>query len=157
MTRNYTSFNIRGLCIIGLAAALGFSIQQQAGAQQSLGECSSFDLDQYTVNGSSELWKVASESMSPLLTPGDMVVVEKSAGFLDVQIGDIIVFKEPIPIGEESGAIISRVTEILNDPTDQLVLITKGDANSGSITGVDFPIYEKDFIGVVDCFMEVLE
>ena len=119
----------------------------------TLRNCSPIESLQYSLN-SSGVWKVSSESMYPLLDPGDMVSIEKSTGFLDVQIGDIIVFREPIPTDNESGAIISRVLEIITDPVDQLVFVTKGDANSGSIPGIDFPIYEKDFIGVVDCLLE---
>lgn len=57
----------------------------------SLRICSSFERDQIAANDLGEIWKVASESMYPLLSPGDMVSVEKSVGFLDVQIDDIIV------------------------------------------------------------------
>lgn len=116
--------------------------------------CSSIERDQLATNGFAEIYRVASESMSPLLNPGDMVAIEKSISFADIQVGDIIVFREPIPTSEESAFVISRVSEILIDPHDQLVFLTKGDANSGSILGVDFPIYEKEFIGLVDCFLE---
>jgi len=63
--------------------------------------------------------------------------------------GDIIVFKEPVPDGEEADAIVHRVNEILTDPEDNLVIVTKGDANSGSIPGIDFPIYESNYVGKV--------
>jgi len=60
----------------------------------------------------------ASESMSPLLNPGDMVAIEKSVSFADIQVGDILVFREPIPTSGEAAFVISRVSEILIDPHD---------------------------------------
>jgi signal peptidase I len=126
----------------------------QTSLATSLRICSSFERDQIAANNSGQIWKVASQNMSPLLTPGSVVAVEKSVGFLHIQIGDIILFREPVPDGEEVDAIMSRVNEILVDPEDQLVLVTKGDANSGSIPGIDFPIYKRDYIGVVNCIME---
>jgi len=92
---------------------------------------------------------IASDSMSPLLTTGDIVAVGKNVNFSDVGTGDIIAFKEPVPDTDEAYDIISRVNEILIDPEDNLVIVTKGDANSGSIPGIDFPIYENNFIGIV--------
>ena len=93
------------------------------------------------------LSRLAMNSMSPLLSIGDVVAVEENVDFSDIRIGDIIVFKEPISY--EGNAIISRVNEILTDPRDDLVILTKGDANSGSIPGINFPIYQTNFIGVV--------
>ena len=55
--------------------------------------------------------------MYPLLTTGDVVAVDKNANFSDITIGDIIVFKEPVPDADGADAIISRVNEI-NDPHD---------------------------------------
>ena len=115
--------------------------------------CSSFESSQYASNNSGKVWVIASDSMSPLLTIGDVVAVENLA-FYDLRIGDIIAFKEPVPDGEVADVIISRINEILTDPHDQIVLLTKGDANSGSIPGIDFPIYENNFVGRVSCFLE---
>jgi signal peptidase len=91
--------------------------------------------------------------MSPLLTTGDVVAVKKGVAFEDLWINEIIVFKDLVPIKEES-VIISRINEILLDPNDDIVFVTKGDANSASIPGVDFPIYKDNFVGRVSCFFE---
>lgn len=52
---------------------------------------------------------IASDSMSPLLTTGDIVAVEKNVNFSNVRTGDIIAFKEPVPDTDEVDDIISRV------------------------------------------------
>jgi hypothetical protein len=92
--------------------------------------------------------------MSPLLTIGDVVALENNTVFADLSIDDIVAFKEPIPDGDEADVIISRINEILTDPHDQIVLLTKGDANSASIPRIDFPIYDNNFVGRVSCFLE---
>jgi len=130
------------------------SYQNSMASPTSLRICSSFERDQYATNSSGEIWYVASDSMSPQLTIGDVVAVDKNVNFDDIRIDEIIVFKEPVPDEDEANAIISRVNEILTDPRDDIVFLTKGDANSGSIPGVDFPIYENNFIGIVRCFLE---
>jgi hypothetical protein len=81
----------------------------------SLRMCSSFESSQYASNNSGEVWIIISDSMSPLLTIGDVVAVENLA-FYDLRIGDIIAFKEPVPAGEVADVIISRINEILTDP-----------------------------------------
>jgi signal peptidase len=128
---------------------------QVAGAtSDSLRMCSSFETSQYVTNNSGEIEVVASDSMSPLLTTGDVVAVKKGVAFEDLRINEIIVFKDLVPIKEEESVIISRINEILLDPNDDIVLVTKGDANSASIPGVDFPIYKDNFVGRVSCFLE---
>ena len=128
---------------------------QVAGAtSDSLRMCSSFETSQNVTNNSGEIEVVASDSMSPLLTTGDVVAVKKGVAFEDLRINEIIVFKDPVPIKEEESVIISRINEILLDPNDDIVLVTKGDANSASIPGVDFPIYKDNFVGRVSCFLE---
>jgi signal peptidase I len=92
---------------------------------------------------------VASESMVPRLNVGDFVVVSHNIPFDELKVKDIIVFKEPVPDGEEADAIVHRVNEILTDPQGNEVILTKGDANSGSIPGIDFPIYETNYVGKV--------
>jgi signal peptidase len=92
---------------------------------------------------------VASESMVPRLNVGDFVVVSHNIPFNELKVKDIIVFKEPVPNGEEADAIVHRVNDILTDPQGNEVILTKGDANSGSIPGIDFPIYETNYVGKV--------
>jgi hypothetical protein len=46
--------------------------------------------------------------------------------------------------------IVHRVAEIVTDPSNgQKVIRTKGDANPGSIPGVDYPIFQSLYIGKV--------
>lgn len=92
---------------------------------------------------------VASESMVPRLDVGDFVIVSHNIPFDELKEEDIIVFREPVPDGEEADAIVHRVKEILTDPQGNLVVLTEGDANSGSIPGIDFPIYETNYVGKV--------
>lgn len=92
---------------------------------------------------------VASESMVPRLNVGDFVVVSHNIPFDELNRDDIIVFKEPVPDGEEADAIVHRVDEMLTDPNGNPVILTRGDANSGSIPGIDFPIYESNYVGKV--------
>ena len=66
---------------------------------------------QYTSSGPDSVWNVASNSMFPVLRNGDLVAVDKTVAFEDVQMGDIIVFREPVPTEEKSSAIISRVND----------------------------------------------
>lgn len=125
-----------------------------AATSDSLRVCSSLERSRHASNNLGDTWAVASDSMSPLLTSGDVVAVEKGVAFEDLGIDEIIVFKEPIPITEKESAIISRINEILLYPNEDRVLITKGDANSASIPGVDFPIYKNNFVGRVSCILE---
>jgi signal peptidase I len=140
--------------VLGLALITSAPVYAQTTSTDSVRVCSSFERDLYATNSSGEIWYVASDSMYPLLTAGDVVAVDKNANFSDITIGDIIVFEEPVPDTDEADAVISRVNEILNDPRDDIVILTKGDANSGSIPGIDFPVYENNFIGIVSCFLE---
>jgi signal peptidase I len=153
MTRHSYNYFLGILFSVTTALVL-LLVPLQVSIATSVRNCSSIEGSQLAANGSGEVYRVASESMSPLLNLGDMVAVEKNVTFDRIQVGDIIVFREPIPISEEPGSIISRVIEVTIDPVGQLVFVTKGDANSGSVPGIDFPIYERDFIGVVDCLVE---
>jgi len=87
---------------------------------------------------------VASGSMIPNLMVYDVLVVQGHALFEDVQIGDIIVFDRPT--GHDR-VIVHRVVSITDD--DPKIVRTKGDNNSASIPGTDFPISEKEYIGTV--------
>ncbi len=87
---------------------------------------------------------VSSGSMIPNLQIFDVIVVQGHVTFDQLKIGDIIVFNEPNGQGK---VIVHRVAEIINQ--DPRVIRTKGDANPGSIPGVDFPITKGDYIGKV--------
>ncbi|MDE1872345.1 MAG: signal peptidase I [Thaumarchaeota archaeon] len=86
---------------------------------------------------------VSSGSMIPNLNIFDVIVVNGNIPFDHLKIGDIIVFHAP----SEDLVIVHRVAEVLNQ--NPLTIRTKGDANPGSIPGVDFPITQGNYIGKV--------
>jgi len=88
---------------------------------------------------------VSSGSMVPVLEVYDVLVVQGNHPFEDIKIGDIIVFDRPT--GSDR-VIVHRVAAIIDD--DPLTIRTKGDANPSSIPGTDFPITEKEYIGIVE-------
>lgn len=87
---------------------------------------------------------VASGSMIPKLQVYDVLIVQGHIKFEDVQIGDIIVFDRPT--GHDR-VIVHRVVSITDE--DPRTLRTKGDNNSASIPGTDFPITNAEYIGTV--------
>ena len=87
---------------------------------------------------------VASGSMVPVLEKDDIIVVQRQAPFAEVEIGDIIVFDRP---SDHNRVIVHRVASILDE--DPKTVRTKGDANSASIPGTDFPITKDEYIGTV--------
>ena len=89
---------------------------------------------------------VSSGSMIPKLNVNDILVVGDGNSFNDLKVGDIIVFHRPA--GEDK-VIVHRVAEIQTDSRGERVITTKGDANPASIPGTDFPIRQKNFIGMV--------
>ena len=110
----------------------------------------------YFFGVSNPFYLVASGSMIPRLNVGDLVVVKHTTGdnenssFGNLRIGDIIVFNTSYKITEgKHKVIVHRVTDIDNDKEGDRIIRTKGDANSGSIPGLDYPIREKDYIGKV--------
>ena len=86
---------------------------------------------------------VASGSMLPELQVYDVLIVQGHVSFEDVQIGDIIVFDRP---SGHDRVIVHRVVSITDD--DPRTLRTKGDNNVASIPGTDFPITEKEYLGM---------
>ncbi|MDE1766386.1 MAG: signal peptidase I [Thaumarchaeota archaeon] len=86
---------------------------------------------------------VSSGSMVPNLNVFDVIVVNGNDPFDQLKIGDIIVFHA----SAEDKVIVHRVAEILNQ--DPRIIRTKGDANPGSIPGVDYPIAKQNYIGKV--------
>ncbi len=87
----------------------------------------------------------ASGSMIPEFQVYDVLIVQAHVPFEDVEIGDIIVFDRP---SGHDRVIVHRVVSITDD--DPRTLRTKGDNNVASITGTDFPITEKEYIGKVE-------
>ena len=87
----------------------------------------------------------ASGSMIPEIQVYDVLVVQSHVSFKDIKIGDIIVFERP---SGHDRVIVHRVVSITDD--DPRTLRTKGDNNVASITGTDFPITEKEYMGKVE-------
>lgn len=53
-------------------------------------------------------------------------------------------------LDEQQETIVSRIHEIKADSSNgQRVMMTKGDANPYSIPGVDYPIFQHNYIGKV--------
>jgi signal peptidase len=88
---------------------------------------------------------ISSDTMLPTLKINDIITIGDVHLFNNTKVGDIIVFKKP---AGEDRIIVHRVSEITNE-NGKRVIITKGDASPVSIPGVDFPIYENNFIGRV--------
>ena len=88
---------------------------------------------------------ISSDTMLPTLKVNDIITIGDVHMFNNTKVGDIIVFKKP---AGEDRIIVHRVSEITNE-NGKRVIITKGDASPVSIPGVDFPIYENNFIGRV--------
>jgi signal peptidase len=109
----------------------------------------------YVFGVSNPFYVVASGSMIPRLNVGDLVIVKHStdekgdSSFKNLKVGDIMVFNTPYKTTEGTHkVIVHRVAEIGNYKGDR-VIRTKGDANSGSIPRLDYPIREKDYVGKV--------
>ena len=94
--------------------------------------------------GSATTFVIASDSMEPELMINDIVVADREYPFEEINMGDIIVFNRP---SDHDRVIAHRVITILDD--DPKTLKTKGDANTASIQGTDFPITEKEYIGKI--------
>lgn len=87
---------------------------------------------------------VASGSMIPELQVYDVLIVQGNAPIEEVEIGEIIVYKRP---SDHERVIVHRVVSIMDD--EPMTLRAKGDANSASIPGTDYPITADDYIGTV--------
>jgi signal peptidase I len=90
---------------------------------------------------------VSSGSMIPTLNVNDVLVVKGgTSSFGNLKVGDIIVFNKP---AGDDRVIVHRVAGIYTTTLGESIIRTKGDANPGSIPGVDFPIRVHDYIGKV--------
>lgn len=87
---------------------------------------------------------VVSGSMVPELKVHDVIIVQGHAPIEKVEIGDIIVYNRP---SDHERVIVHRVVSVIDD--DPITLRAKGDANSASIPGTDYPITADDYIGSV--------
>jgi signal peptidase len=99
------------------------------------------------------IYVVASGSMIPNLNINDFVIINHNIPFNSLKIGNIIVFKTygTDPDSGRHMTIVHRVAEIVTDQSNgQQVIRTKGDANPDSIPGIDYPIFQQNYIGKVD-------
>lgn len=106
---------------------------------------------------------VTGTSMQPTILAGSIAVLWR-VPFNQLKIGEIIVFAPPVALAggcdssagpsltsEANGApcfVIHRIVSISN-ASGQIVITTKGDNNPGSFQGIDYPIYESQYVGVV--------
>src|SRR5215469_11199673 len=91
---------------------------------------------------------MTSSSMSPNLRQNDGVIVDH-VPFNSLKIGDIIVFKtHRTDASGNHATIVHRVAQIVTE-NGQRIIRAKGDANPDSIPGVDYPIFQQNYIGKV--------
>ena len=91
-----------------------------------------------------EFMLVASGSMSPALSPGDVVVVRtESAPGDGVEVGEVITFRP------RSGAtaVTHRVVDIRSDTAGDVSYVTKGDANREADT---VTVTDREIVGQVE-------
>ncbi|MGC2574377.1 MAG: signal peptidase I [Candidatus Nitrosopolaris sp.] len=89
-------------------------------------------------------------SMSPSIRDNDGMIVDSRFPFDKLNVGDIIVFNS---YGKSNSGqhitIIHRVAQIITDDQGDRIIRTKGDANPGSIPGIDYPVFQQNYIGKV--------
>jgi len=83
---------------------------------------------------------VPTGSMEPAFSPGDLVVT-RPAALKDIEVGDAILFREPL--AEEEARICHRVIDI-KEIDGQLFFQTKGDANENPDSDL---VSSQNFIG----------
>ena len=89
-------------------------------------------------------------SMSPSIRDNDGMVVDSRFPFDKLNVGDIIVFSSYGTTNSgQHITIIHRVTQIITDNQGDRIIRTMGDANPGSIPGIDYPIFQQNYIGKV--------
>jgi signal peptidase len=86
--------------------------------------------------------------MSPSIRDNDGMVVDSRFPFDKLNVGDIIVFNsyDTTNSGQHI-PIIHRVVQIITDDQGDRIIRTKGDANPGSIPGIDYPVFQHNYIG----------
>ena len=90
------------------------------------------------------------DSMYPNIRSNDGVVIDSHFPFNNLSVGDIIVFNsyDTNNTGQHI-VIIHRVVQIINDEQGGRIIMTKGDANPDSIPGIDYPVFQENYIGKV--------
>jgi signal peptidase I len=96
--------------------------------------------------GSNPFYVVSSGSMEPVLQINDVLIVRDGGSWVDLKVGDIIVFNRP-----DGGdrVIVHRIIDIDEDADGDRTVRTKGDANPSPIPGTDYPIQKNNYIGKV--------
>jgi signal peptidase I len=90
------------------------------------------------------------DSMYPNIRSNDGVVVDTHFPFNNLNVGDIIVFNSYDTTNTRQHIIIiHRVVQIINDEQGDRIIMTKGDANPDSIPGIDYPVFQENYIGKV--------
>lgn len=89
---------------------------------------------------------IGSESMSPYIDKGDVVIVKKTKDYDKLEIGNILVYKK------NDRVVVHRISQVIKDK-DQYIFTTKGDANP---TEDGYPIYENEVIGTVQFRIKLL-
>jgi signal peptidase len=105
----------------------------------------------FTFGTYNPFYVVASGSMIPALNISDFVIINHNIPFMNLKVGDIIVFKSPGSLisNEQHETIVHRVAHISTDIEGNRIIRTKGDANDGSIPYIDTPIRDQNYIGKV--------
>jgi signal peptidase I len=89
-------------------------------------------------------------SMSRSIRDNDGMVVDSRFPFDKLNVGDIIVFSSYGTTNSgQHITIIHRVAQIITDDQGDRIIRTKGDANPGSIPGIDYPVFQQNYIGKV--------
>lgn len=96
--------------------------------------------------------------MSPKIRDNDGMIVDSHFRFDKLSVGDIIVFNsyDTTNSGQHI-IIIHRVAQITTDDQGDRIIRTKGDANPDSIPGIDYPIFQQNYIGKVVSVIPQLE
>ena len=89
------------------------------------------------------------DSMYPNIRSNDGVVVDTHFPFNNLSVGDIIVFNSYDTVNKGHIVVIHRVVQIINERQGGRILGTKGDSNPDSIPGIDYPIFQQNYIGKV--------
>lgn len=82
---------------------------------------------------------IGSESMTPKIDKGDVVIVKKVKKTNDLRVGDILVYNK------DYKTVVHRIVQI-REEGNEFIYTTKGDANNEAD---DYPVYERDIQGVV--------
>ena len=88
-------------------------------------------------------FQATSENMEPIIMKGSEMKIDRSISFLEIKVGDIMVFAS----NPDGRTLVSRVVEVMEE--EPYTLRTQGDANPGSIPGREYPITEDQYVGKV--------